>query len=52
MNNLTGIRKIDGGDNIYIFGEPRIQVAQPTYGSTAGFQEMTDIPYHLYCYCY
>jgi len=33
----TGIGKSDGGDSVYILGEPRIQVAQPTEGSTAGF---------------
>ena len=26
-------------------GEPKIQVAQPRYGSTVGFRGMTDIPY-------
>ena len=36
--------KIDRGDRIGILGGPRIKVAQPKYGSTAGFQGMTDIP--------
>ena len=31
------IRKIDGEDNVCILGGPRIQVAQPTEGSTAEF---------------
>jgi len=43
MTTYTEIEKIDGGDNICIFGEPKIQVAQPRYGSTAGFWGMTDI---------
>jgi len=31
-------------------GGPRIQVAQPKYGSTAESWRMTDIPYYSYCY--
>jgi len=32
--------------------ETRIQVAQPSYGSTAGFQGITDVLYYSYCYYY
>jgi len=28
------------------------KVAQPRYGSTAGFWGITDIPYCSYCHCY
>jgi len=31
------LKKIDGGDNVCILGGPKIQVAQQTEGSTAGF---------------
>ena len=41
----TGIEKIDGGDNVCILSGRKIQVVQPKYGSTAGFQGMTDIPH-------
>ena len=50
--NYTGIGKIDGGDSVCILGGPRMQVAQPRYGFTAGFRGMTDIPHCSYCYCY
>ena len=51
----TGIGKIDRGDSVCILGGPRIQVTQPTYGSTAGFRGMTDIPsvsYSTVCLLY
>ena len=32
----TGIGKINGGDSVCILGGPRIQVAQPRYGSLQG----------------
>ena len=48
----TGIWEIDGRENVCTLGGPRIQVAQPRYGSTAGFRGMTDIPYCPYCQCY
>jgi len=50
LTTYIGIGKIDGGNIVCILGGPRIQVAQPRYGSTAGFWEMTDIPYCSYCY--
>jgi len=37
MDNYIGIGKIDGGDNICILGESRIQVVKLTYGFTAGW---------------
>ena len=45
----TGIGKINGGDIVWIFDGPRIQVAQPRYSFTAGFRGMTDIP-SIYCF--
>ena len=48
----TGIGEIDGRDIVCILGGPKIQVAQPRYGSTAGFRGMTDIPHCSHCYCY
>jgi len=48
MTTYTEIEKIDRGDNVCIFGVPRIHVTQPTEGSTAGFSGMTDIPYCYY----
>ena len=52
MTTYTGIRKIDGGDRVYILGGAKIQVVQPRYGSTARFWGMTDIPYCSYCHGY
>jgi len=52
LTTYTGIEKIDGGDSVCILGGPRIQITQPRYSSTAGFWEMTNIPYCLYCYYY
>jgi len=52
LTTYTGIGKIDEGDSVCILGGLRIQVAQPRYCSTAGFQGMTDIPYCSYCHCY
>jgi len=37
LTTYTGIGEIDGGDSVCILSGPRIQVAQPTEGSTAGF---------------
>ena len=37
MTTYIEIEEIDGGDIVCILGGPRIQVAQPTEGSTAEF---------------
>jgi len=39
----TGTGKINGEDSICILGGPKIHVVQPSNGSTAGFQGMTDM---------
>jgi len=48
MDNLLWDWKIDEGDSVYILGRSRIQVAQPTYESTAGFQRMTNFLFVYY----
>ena len=47
-NNINGQLTLRLGklmeETTSIFWVPRIQIAQPTYDSTAGFRGMTDIP--------
>ena len=49
MITYTRIGETDGGDSVCIFDGPRIQVAQPTDGSIAGFP---GDDWHPICYCF